>query len=197
MASDILLYQTGLVPVGKDQKQHVELARTLARKFNNRFGKTFKEPQVLLPKIGEKIMSLQNPRKKMSKTDDPKGCIGLFETPEAIKEKIMAAVTDPGKIIKYDSTKKPGISNLLTIHSLFSEKSIKGLEKNFRGKGYKDLKKSLIKLLIHSLEPFRKKRKELLSREVYVREILNQGTKRAQVVAASTMESVRKKMGLV
>ncbi|MCH8741594.1 tryptophan--tRNA ligase [Patescibacteria group bacterium] len=197
MASDILLYQTDLVPVGKDQKQHVELARTLARKFNRKFGKTFKEPQVLLPKIGEKIMSLQNPRKKMSKTDDPKGCIGLFETPEAIEEKIMAAVTDPGKIIKYDSMKKPGISNLLTIHSLFSGKPIKGLEKNFRNKGYKEFKKSLIKLLINSLEPFRKKRKELLSREVYVREILKQGTKKAQMVAASTMENVRKKIGLV
>lgn len=197
MASDILLYQTDIVPVGKDQKQHVELAKTLARKFNRKFGKTFKEPEALLPKIGEKIMSLQNPRRKMSKTNDPNGCIGLFETPEAIEKKIMATVTDTGKIIKYDSVKKPGISNLLIIHSLFSGKSIKGLEKNFRGKGYKDLKKSLIKLLINSLEPFRKKRKELLGREVYVREILNQGAKRAQVVAASTMESVRKKIGLI
>lgn len=197
MASDILLYQTDIVPVGKDQKQHVELAKTLARKFNRKFGKTFKEPEALLPKIGEKIMSLQNPRRKMSKTNDPNGCIGLFETPEAIEKKIMATVTDTGKIIKYDSVKKPGISNLLIIHSLFSGKSIKGLEKNFRGKGYKDLKKSLIKLLINSLEPFRKKREELLGREVYVREILNQGAKRAQVVAASTMESVRKKIGLI
>lgn len=197
MAADILLYQTDLVPVGKDQKQHVELARKIVRRFNNKFGKVFKEPKVLLPKIGEKIMSLQNPKKKMSKTDDPRGCIGLFDTPDEIKKKIMAAVTDPGKIIKYDPIKKPGISNLLTIYHLFSEKPIKQLEKNFKNKGYAELKKSLIRLLVNSLGPFRRKRQELLSREVYVKEVLNQGVKRAQVLAVSTMENVRKKMGFV
>lgn len=197
MAADILLYQTDLVPVGKDQKQHVELARKIVRRFNNKFGKVFKEPKVLLPKIGEKIMSLQNPKKKMSKTDDPRGCIGLFDTPDEIKKKIMAAVTDPGKVIKYDPIKKPGISNLLTIYHLFSEKPIKQLEKNFKNKGYAELKKSLIRLLVNSLGPFRRKRQELLSREVYVKEVLNQGVKRAQVLAVSTMENVRKKMGFV
>ncbi|PJE69084.1 tryptophan--tRNA ligase, partial [Candidatus Shapirobacteria bacterium CG10_big_fil_rev_8_21_14_0_10_38_14] len=125
MAADILLYQTDLVPVGKDQQQHVELVRTIARKFNQKFGQTFKEPKVLLPKTGAKIMSLQNPKKKMSKTDDPRGCLELFEEPEEIKKKIMAAVTDPGKVIKYDPIKKPGISNLLTIYSLFSGKTTK------------------------------------------------------------------------
>lgn len=197
MAADILLYQTDLVPVGKDQKQHVELTREIARRFNNKFGKVFKEPKTLLPKIGEKIMSLQNPKKKMSKTDDPRGCIGLFDTPDEIKKKIMAAVTDPGKTIKHDPARKPGISNLLTIYHLFSEKPIKKLEKDFKNKGYVELKKSLIRLLVNSLEPFGKKKKELLSREVYVNEILNQGTKRAQIIAASTMENVRKKMGFV
>ena len=112
MAADILLYQTDLVPVGKDQQQHVELAREIARKFNQKFGKTFKEPKTLLPKIGEKIMSLKNPKKKMSKTDDPEGCIGLFDEPEEIRKKIMSAVTDLGREIKYDLNKKPGISNL-------------------------------------------------------------------------------------
>jgi len=196
MAADILLYQTDLVPVGKDQQQHVELARTIARKFNQKFGQTFKEPKVLLPKTGAKIMSLQNPKKKMSKTDDPRGCLELFEKPEEIKKKIMAAVTDPGKVIKY-SDSKPGISNLLTIYSLFSGKSISELERNFKGKGYEEFKKSLTKLLINSLEPFRRKRKELLSREVYVKEILNAGAKRAKTIVQLTLEEAKKKMGLI
>ena len=140
-------------------------------------------------------MSLQNPKKKMSKTDDPRGCLELFEEPEEIKKKIVAAVTDPGKVIKY-SDSKPGISNLLTIYSLFSGKSIPELERNFKGKGYEEFKKSLIKLLINSLEPFRRKRKELLSREVYVKEILNAGAKRAKTIAQLTLEETKKKMGL-
>ena len=197
MAADILLYQTDIVPVGKDQKQHVELTREIARRFNKRFGKVFKEPKVLLPKIGEKIMSLQNPKKKMSKTDDPRGCIEVFEEPEEIKKKIMAAVTDPGKVIKYDSVKKPGISNLLTIYSLFSGKPIKEIEKKFKDSGYEKFKKSLAESLINSLEPLRRKRKELLQREVYVREILEQGRKRAQIIAQSTLQEVKKKMGLI
>jgi len=197
MAADILLYQTDLVPVGKDQQQHVELTREIARRFNKKFGEVFKEPKVLLPKIGEKIMSLQNPKKKMSKTDNPQGRIELFDEPEIIEKKIMSAVTDPGKVIIYDHQRKPGISNLLTIYSLFSGKSIKELEKKFKGSGYEKFKKSLAELLIDSLEPFRKKRKELLTREVYVREILEQGKKRAQIIAQSTIRNVKKKMGLI
>ncbi len=196
MAADILLYQTDLVPVGKDQEQHVELTREISRKFNRMFGKFFKEPKALLSE-GQKIMSLQNPKKKMAKTDDPKGCIGLFDAPEDIEEKIKSAVTDIGKEIKYDLKKKPGISNLLTIYSLFSGKPIKELEKDFKGKGYAGFKKSLTELLINSLEPFRRKKKELLSREVYIKEILEQGRKRAEIIAQSTMEEVRKKMGLI
>ena len=196
MAADILLYQTELVPVGIDQKQHVELARTIAKKFNQQFGQTFKEPKELLPKLGAKIMSLQNPKRKMSKTDDPAGCIGLFDAPETINKKIMSAVTDLGKEIKYDPGKKPGISNLLTIYSLLSGKNIKDLEKKFKGKGYAEFKKSLVNIITNSLEPFRRKRKELLTREVYVEEILNQGTKKAKILAQSTMEDVRKNMGL-
>ena len=196
MAADILLYQTDVVPVGEDQKQHVELTRTIARKFNQKFGQTFKIPGVKLSESGAKIMSLQQPTKKMSKTDSPDSYIGLFEEPAAIKAKIMKAVTDTGKVIKYDPKKKPGISNLMTIYSLFSNKTIKEVEKKFKRKGYADFKKSLAELTVNSLESFRRKRKELLSREVYVREILGQGQKRAQVIASSTMQEVRKKMGL-
>jgi tryptophanyl-tRNA synthetase len=196
MAADILIYQTKLVPIGIDQKQHVELARTIARKFNQQFGKTFEEPEELLPKIGAKIMSLQDPKKKMSKTDDPAGYIGLFDTPETINKKVMSAVTDLGKEIKYDPEKKPGISNLLTIYSLFSGEEIKDLEEKFKGKGYADFKKSLAALSVNFLEPFRRKRKELLSREAYIEDILNQGAKKARIIAQSTMEKVRKNMGL-
>jgi len=197
MAADILLYQTDLVPVGIDQQQHVELARTIARKFNQKFGKTFKEPNTLLPKIGAKIMSLENPRKKMSKSDGPKSYIGLFDKPNEIQKKIMKATTDTGKKIIYNPQKKPGISNLLTIHSLFSGKLIKKLESDFKDKGYAQFKKSLIKVLVNSLDPFRRKRKELLVREVYVKEVLKQGRNRAQTIASFTLKEVRKKMGLV
>jgi len=196
MAADILLYQTQFVPVGIDQKQHVELARTIARKFNQQFGQTFEEPKELLPKIGAKIMSLQNPKKKMSKTDDPAGCIGLFDAPEIIKNKIMSAVTDLGKEIKYDPEKKPGISNLLTIYSILGNKNIKDLEKKFKGAGYADFKKSLSELVTNYLEPLRENKKQLQKREVYVREILEKGTERARIIAKSTMESVRSNMGL-
>jgi tryptophanyl-tRNA synthetase len=195
MAADILLYKTELVPVGQDQKQHVELARTIARRFNKTFGETFPEPKVKLQKIGAKIMALNNPKKKMSKSI-PESCLYLFDEPDVIKKKIMTAVTDSGRTIKYDLQKKPGISNLLTIYSLFSGKSIKELEKNFKGLGYEKFKESLAELLINSLEPLRKKRRELLQREVYVREILEQGRKRAQIIAQSTMAEVKKKMGL-
>lgn len=197
MAADILLYKTELVPVGKDQEQHVELTRTIARKFNQKFGLTFTEPKTLLPKEGSKIMSLQDPLKKMSKTDNPLGCIEIFEEPEAIKSKIMVAVTDSGKSIKFDPKKKPGISNLLTIYSLFSGRSIKDLEKKFKKSDYSKFKKALAEQLIVSLEPFRRKKKEFLSREVYIKEILEQGRKRAENIASSTMKEVRQKMGLI
>ena len=197
MASDILLYQTEAVPVGKDQEQHVELARTIARKFNQKFGEVFKEPKALLPKFGAKIMSLQNPKKKMSKTGDIKGYIGLFDEPEEITKKIMSAITDTGRIIQYDPDKKPGVANLLTIFSLFSGKSIKDIEKQFKNKGYADFKTKLAELLVLKLEPFRRKRKELLTREVYVKEILDQGQKKAAILAQSTIIKVRQKMGLI
>ena len=195
-AADILLYKTQGVPVGKDQVQHIELARTIARKFNQKFGKVFPEPKALLPKLGAKIMALNNPKQKMSKSLGPQSYISLFEDSKEIKKKVMSAVTDTGKVIKYDTKRKPGVSNLLTIYSLFSNKSIKELEKKFKNKGYAQLKKSLAQLLIDSLEPFCRKRKELLSREVFIKETLKIGAKRAQSIASSTIHETRIKMGL-
>lgn len=197
MAADILLYQTESVPVGEDQQQHVELARTIARRFNQKFGETFKLPGVRLPEMGAKILSLTQPTKKMSKSDPKESFIGLFDEPELIKEKISRAVTDTGRAIKYNPALKPGISNLLTIYSLFSNIGIKDLEKKFKSKGYVDLKKQLSDLLIMRLEPFRRKRKELLRREVYVKELLKQGARRAQIIAQTTMKDVKSKMGLI
>lgn len=197
MAADILLYKAEGVPVGKDQVQHVELARILARKFNQKFGDVFIEPEALLPKLGAKIMSLTEPKKKMSKTDAPQTYISLFEEPELIQKKIMSATTDSGKNIKYDPIKKPGISNLLTIYSLLENKSIKEIEKKFKSKGYSEFKKSLAKVVVDFLEPFRKKRKELITRDVYIKEILNKGKNRAQNIAQITMQEAKEKMGLV
>lgn len=194
-AADILLYQTDLVPVGKDQVQHLELTRTIARKFNQRFGKTFKEPKPLLLEVGQKIMALNAPEKKMSKSL-PKTCLYLFDSPEVIKRKIMTAVTDPGKEIKYNVSQKPGISNLLTIYSLFSGMPIKELEKEFKGKGYQSFKDKLSQLLIEKLEPFRRKKKELELRQTLLEKILEDGRKRAQIIAQDTMKKVRKQMGL-
>jgi tryptophanyl-tRNA synthetase len=196
MAADILLYKAQGVPVGKDQEQHVELARTIAKKFNQNFDEIFSEPEAIIPKAGAKIMSLTDPKKKMSKSDGPKSYISLFDSPEDITKKIMSAETDSGKEVLYNVTKKPGISNLLTIYSLFTGKTTQEIEKQFKGKGYGDLKKSLAKVLVDYLEPFRRKQKELQTRDVYVKEILNKGASRAKIIAETTMKEVREKMGL-
>jgi tryptophanyl-tRNA synthetase len=195
-AADILLYQTESVPVGKDQQQHLELTKNIARKFNQKYGDTFKVPEALVLKVGAKIMALNDPQKKMSKSS-PQGCLSLFDEPGVIRKKIMSAVTDTGKIIKFDSVKKPGISNLLAIYSIFSGQTIPQLEKKFSKKNYAEFKKQLADLMVEKLEPFGRKKKELLSREVYVKEILEQGRKRAEAIAQPTMEKVRKKIGLL
>ncbi len=206
-AADVLLYKGEAVPVGKDQEQHVELIRSLAKKFNQKFaspasslggggGITFKEPASLILKEGGKIMSLTDPKKKMSKSDDPKSCIFLFDSPEDITKKIMSAETDSGKEVRYNITKKPGISNLLTIYSLLTGKTTQQIEKEFTGKGYGEFKKSLAEVTVQYLEPFRRKQKELATREVYLQEILRKGAGRALTIAQETMKEVKQKMGL-
>jgi tryptophanyl-tRNA synthetase len=151
----------------------------------------------MMAKSGAKIMSLSDPKRKMSKSDELKSYISLFDEPEVIQKKIMSAETDSGKDVIYNVTKKPGISNLLTIYSLLSGKTTKELEKEFKGKGYGDFKKSLAETVINYLEPFRKKQKELQARDVYVDEILKNGKSRAEVIAKATMQEVREKMGLI
>ena len=197
MAADILLYLPGAVPVGHDQIQHVELTRLIARKFNAKYGKTFLEPKPLLSKQGARIMSLKNPVNKMSKSDGQDSYISLFEEPEAIKKKIATALTDPGKEIVYDTVKKPGISNLLTIYSLFVNMPIPEVEKKFKNKGYADFKKSLSDVLTEELGPFRRKKQELLKKETAIEEILKKGRDKARSQAQTTMQDVIKKIGLL
>lgn len=196
MAADILLYDTEAVPVGEDQQQHVELARVIARKFNNLFGETLKEPRSITKKEGARIMSLSDPTKKMSKSDeDPMGCVNLTDPPDIIREKIKKAVTDSGKEIKfvYD---KPAISNLLTIYSLFSGLPIKKLEEKYDGKGYGEFKKELAEVVIEGLKPFQKKYFELEKNTDYVAKILDDGAKKAQAIAEPMMKKIKEKIGL-
>lgn len=197
MAADILTYKATLVPIGEDQQQHLELARDLARKFNYEFGETFEEPKSYIPKVGARIMSLSNPQNKMSKSGDEKGCIGLFDSEEEIRDKIMSAVTDSGKKIKYNPKEKAGISNLLSIYSLFSDKDIKKIEKEFENKNYGEFKKDLSDLVVKYLKPFREKRGELLSKEGYIDEILDAGAQKASKKAAKTLKEVKEKMDLI
>ena len=197
MAADILLYDTDVVPVGEDQAQHLEMTRLIARNFNKRFGNVFKIPKAFIPKTGEKIMSLTEPTKKMSKSDkNPKSYITLFDSPEEIKKKIMSAQTDSGSKIEYNPKSKPGISNLLTIYSLFSETPINRLEKKFEGKNYKFFKENLADLLIEKLAIFREEKKKFKKDRESLKRILEEGRKKAQVIAFKKMKKIKKSMGL-
>ena len=196
-AADVLIYKSQGVPVGKDQEQHLELTRAIARRFNTKFGETFPIPEALIPEQGAKILSLEDPSKKMSKSDPEDSQLGLTEDPSSIRRKIMKAVTDKGKQVSYNPTKKPGISNLLLIYSLFQGKPMKEVERKFKNKGYATFKKALADLLVEKLDPFRRKKKEIESRQVYVKEILRQGANHARTLAQSTMEEVREKIGLL
>ncbi len=197
-AADILLYDTEKVPVGEDQIQHIELSRDIAKKFNNRFGKTFKIPTHELSETGARIMSLKNPKNKMSKSGKRGNAISLFDSPEEIEKKVMSAVTDTDNKIEYNPKDKPAISNLLVIYSKFNNQSIKESEKELKDANYKEFKERLAETLIESLAPFRKKKKELESRrEVYVEEILSQGNRKARSYASSKIVQVRRNMGLI
>ena len=198
MAADILLYQTDLVPVGQDQKQHVELTRTLARRFNKIYGKTLTIPQPLIKKQGAKIMGLDNPLKKMSKSAlNPYNYIALIDSPEIIRDKIKKAVTDSGKDIKYDHQNKPAISNLLTIYSLLANQSIKSLEARYRDSGYADFKNDLAEEIIKSLDPFQKKYRRLIKKPDDLKKVLAEGALKANKIAQKTIKEVKNKIGLI
>src|SRR3989338_1083923 len=190
MDADILLYDAKFVPVGEDQLQHLELTRELARKFNNRFGKTFVEPHPILAKT-PRVMSLDNPEKKMSKSL-PSGCLFLDDSPNEIENKIKRAITDSGSEIKYDAKNKACISNLLNIYSALSGKSIADLEKKYRGQGYADFKFALAKIATETLKPFRK----LKTQRSELKALLDAGAKKAKKIASAKMKILKKKLGL-
>lgn len=196
MAADILLYNANYVPVGEDQKQHLELTRNLAERFNSRFGETFNVPEPLIAKFGAKIMSLQDPTKKMSKSDPiEKSCIFLTDPENIIRKKIASAVTDSDGTIKYDSINKPGISNLLTIASCVTNKPISEIESEFKGKGYGDFKKYVADVLIAHLSPIQAKYQELINSPI-LDTILDKGAEKATYFARKTLRKVKNKMGI-
>ncbi len=196
MAADILLYQTNLVPVGEDQLQHLELTREIARRFNKNFSKVFTIPKPLISKQGSKIMSLIEPTKKMSKSKGPFHYLGVFESPKIIKEKVARAVTDSGREIKYSQETKPGVSNLITIYSLLSSKTISQTEKHFKNKGYADLKKELSEIFIDYFKNSRKKFENLRKDKTKLKKIISQGAKKAKKISYPNLEKIKQKIGL-
>lgn len=195
MASDILLYNTDLVPVGEDQKQHVELCRDLAKRFNHQFGDTFKIPDVSIKKEGARIMGLDDPTKKMSKSaNSPANFIALNDDPEKAVKKIMKAVTDTDALVKYDKENKPGISNLLDIYHLLTDEKIEAIEERYKGKGYGDFKKDLAEIVKNFLIDFQEKFNNISDDEV--QKILDAGAKKIKPIAQETYSKVKKIMGI-
>jgi len=195
MAADILLYDTDIVPVGEDQKQHVELARDIAKRFNSEFGEIFKIPQAVVKKEGARIMSLLDPKKKMSKSEDNQNnSIALLDDIEVARKKIMRAVTDSGTDIEYDLEDKPALSNLLTIYALLGNREIPRLVKDYKGKGYGDFKKDLADVVVKFLENFQKKYDSISDDDV--KRILEEGKEKMISISEAKMEKVRKLIGV-
>ena len=195
MASDILLYQTDLVPIGKDQKQHLELSRDLAERFNRDFGETFVVPEPFIPPVGANILSLQEPSKKMSKSDEnANGSIFLLDDADTIMKKLKKAVTDSGTTIEFDESRS-AINNLLTIYQLMTGKTPEECEANFEGKGYGHFKTELAEAVIEFLKPFQEKAKSFTDEQL--NEILKNGAEKARTIARETLHDVYAKMGIV
>jgi tryptophanyl-tRNA synthetase len=196
-AADILLYQADMVPVGEDQRQHLELTRDLATRFNGRFGDTFTVPQAHIPQGAARIMDLQSPDKKMSKTLPPAGCVNLLDEPSVTAKKIRSAVTDTGREIVADAETKPGVTNLLAIHSELSGRSIPELEQHFEGSGYGDLKKELAEVVAEFVTPVRARTLELLDDPAELERILAAGAVRAREVASATVAAAYERVGFL
>ena len=190
MAADILLYQTDLVPVGIDQKQHVELARDVAQRFNNKYSPTFVVPECYTPKVGAKIMSLQEPTAKMSKSDENENAVvTMLDDKDAIMRKFKRAVTD--------SDNKPGVSNLLSIYSCFSGKTIEQAEIEFEGKGYGDFKTKVAEAVIEGVAPIQAEQQRIVKDKAYLEEVLKDGAYRASKLAYKTLDKVYRKVGFI
>jgi tryptophanyl-tRNA synthetase len=196
MAADILLYNTDLVPVGDDQTQHLELTRDLAERFNNRYGETLKIPEIRIPKHGARIKSLQDPLKKMSKSDpNNRATISLLDTPKQIEKKIKSAVTDSEGIIRFDEQNKPGVANLLTIESAMSGKSIDEVVSKYDGLRYGDFKAGVAEVVVNHLTPIQEKYYDLLD-SPKLDNILDDGAEKANAIASATLKKMENAMGL-
>lgn len=197
MAADILLYNTDLVPVGSDQKQHIELARDLAIRFNNLYSPTFKVPEAYIGQSGARIMDLQEPTKKMSKSaENPNGYILIMDPPDVIRKKISRAVTDDIGVVRY-SDEQPGISNLINIMCTVTNKKPEDIEKEYEGKGYAQFKSDVAEALIEELRPVQEKVKELLQDKAYIEQIYKTGAEKASSVAYKTLRKMQRKLGLI
>ncbi len=197
-AADILLYDTVVVPVGEDQRQHIELTRDLAQRFNSRFSQTFVVPEVSIQKETAKIFDLQNPTAKMSKSGDaPAGIIWMLDEPSLTAKKIKSAVTDAGREVRFDVAEKPGISNLLTIYSVLSGTPIPALEQSYEGKGYGDFKKDVADLVVETFEPIRARALELLDDPAELDRVLGANADHAAAVAGATLAKVYDRIGFL
>jgi tryptophanyl-tRNA synthetase len=197
MAADILVYQADQVPVGDDQRQHLELTRDLATRFNSRYGATFTVPAGFIPEGAARIMDLQQPDKKMSKSLPPAGCVNLLDEPSVTAKKIRSAVTDTGREVVADPVAKPGVTNLLAIHSALSGRSVADLEDHFAGRGYGDLKKELAEVVTDFVTPVRARTRELLDDRAELERVLARGAGRAREVAASTVAAAYDRVGFL
>ncbi len=198
MAGDILLYQTDRVPIGDDQRQHLELARDVAERFNARFGETFVLPEGIYPEVGARIMDLQEPDRKMSTTGGtPQGTIGMLDPPEAIVKKFRSAVTDSGRDVVYDPDGKPGISNLIEILHVATGEPIEGIESRYDGQGYGAFKQDVGDAVVALLEPIRTRYEELRADEGELRRLLEQGAEKAREASAPTLGAMLERMGFV
>ena len=197
MAADILLYQADVVPVGADQKQHLEITRDIAERFNGIYGNVFTVPEPYIPKAGARIMSLQNPSSKMSKSDpNPKGTVYLTDEPNVIMKKFKSAITDSEMSVHY-AEGKDGINNLMTIYSAVTGDSIETIEHDFSGKGYGDFKKAVGEAVVAELEPVQKRYKELLEDKKYLQQCWSEGADTASRIANRTLSKVMKKVGFL
>lgn len=197
MAADILLYQTDLVPVGEDQKQHLELARDLAERFNSRYSETFKIPEPYISKVGARIMSLQDPTSKMSKSDENQNAnIFVIEDADSIRRKFKRAVTDSLNRVKY-TDEQPGIKNLITIYSKLTGETIEKIEEKFEGKGYAKFKEDVAEAVIEGLRPVREKFEDLIKNKDYLEKVYTEGAQKAERVARKTLRKVYRKVGFI
>lgn len=196
MAADILLYDTTVVPVGEDQTQHIELTRTLARRFNSDFGDTFIIPQILIQKVGARILALDDPMAKMSKSGSAANMIALTDEPDVIRKKLSRAVTDSGGDVVYDTEKKPAISNLMTMYHHATGKTVKTIEEEFSGKGYGDFKQAVAEAIIAMLEPIQKKIQEYHQDPAELMKILDRGRDIAKDMAEKKLKIVKQRIGI-